>query len=262
VEGFDYTNKVDIWALGCIFYEVIFERKAFVDDLAVLQYTSGVSLETPHESKAIKDPETLRLLTSLIWEMLKHGPFKRPKALDVQKRLGRIHGSRAQSSPSLISTRWRVLQTGVHNFLKQRLPFPQQICYLYLRFVSFTMFAALVVEGYSNFSTDFKSLSGWEKLLPRIKIRFKLSWLRIAAVVAGISLRITFLAYCRSLGAFRPIQLYEERVREIRRAPWQRLWAACLVVSIILGYLDKSDGGSFLLIASLAPIVMFSTFIH
>ena len=33
-----YTNKVDIWALGCIFYETMFKAKAFGNDGAVMAY--------------------------------------------------------------------------------------------------------------------------------------------------------------------------------------------------------------------------------
>lgn len=41
-----YNNKVDIWAMGCILYELIVGRKAFVSDSAVLEFArTGVSLE-------------------------------------------------------------------------------------------------------------------------------------------------------------------------------------------------------------------------
>src|SRR5579859_3026835 len=36
-----YTNKVDIWALGCILYEIAFNQKAFGGDIGVYQYASG-----------------------------------------------------------------------------------------------------------------------------------------------------------------------------------------------------------------------------
>lgn len=36
-----FTNKVDIWALGCIIYELVSQERAFHDDYAVRQYARG-----------------------------------------------------------------------------------------------------------------------------------------------------------------------------------------------------------------------------
>lgn len=36
-----YNNKVDIWALGCIFYELVGRKQAFSSDYNVLQYVSS-----------------------------------------------------------------------------------------------------------------------------------------------------------------------------------------------------------------------------
>src|SRR5271155_2926404 len=33
-----YTRQVDIWALGCIIFELAFNKKAFSDDISVLSY--------------------------------------------------------------------------------------------------------------------------------------------------------------------------------------------------------------------------------
>jgi serine/threonine protein kinase len=38
-----YTNKVDIWALGCILYELVLGKQAFRDDLTVIEYHDRVS---------------------------------------------------------------------------------------------------------------------------------------------------------------------------------------------------------------------------
>lgn len=41
-----YTNKVDIWAMGCILHELAVARKAFINDQAVLDYrTSNMKTE-------------------------------------------------------------------------------------------------------------------------------------------------------------------------------------------------------------------------
>ena len=48
LEPATYSNKVDIWALGCVLYEVILEKEAFEDDLAVEEYYYNTSrLEVP-----------------------------------------------------------------------------------------------------------------------------------------------------------------------------------------------------------------------
>jgi serine/threonine protein kinase len=44
-EKLTYTNKVDIWAMACILYEVAFQKKAFGGDMAVLSY--ALSKEPP-----------------------------------------------------------------------------------------------------------------------------------------------------------------------------------------------------------------------
>src|SRR5271154_1218227 len=44
-----YTHKVDIWAVGCILYELALGKKAFIDDLAVNYYAITQSRpEIPH----------------------------------------------------------------------------------------------------------------------------------------------------------------------------------------------------------------------
>src|SRR5271169_4534480 len=38
INTLQYNNKVDIWAIGCVLFEVIFRKKAFLSDGAVQQY--------------------------------------------------------------------------------------------------------------------------------------------------------------------------------------------------------------------------------
>jgi serine/threonine protein kinase len=45
---YTYTNKVDLWALGCVIFELVAERKAFKDDIAVYDHARNKSaLEIP-----------------------------------------------------------------------------------------------------------------------------------------------------------------------------------------------------------------------
>jgi serine/threonine protein kinase len=36
-----YTNKVDMWGVGCILYELVFRRKAFGHDFEILQHAKS-----------------------------------------------------------------------------------------------------------------------------------------------------------------------------------------------------------------------------
>jgi serine/threonine protein kinase len=78
-----YNNKVDIWAIGCIFFEVIYRRKAFTHDLAVQQYFQGSrrgeKLGIPLQMDTVPDEGT-EVVTSLLYRMLDTEPSKRPKA--------------------------------------------------------------------------------------------------------------------------------------------------------------------------------------
>ena len=40
-----YSNRVDIWALGCILYELAFDRKAFHDDWNVREYREPAAID-------------------------------------------------------------------------------------------------------------------------------------------------------------------------------------------------------------------------
>src|SRR5216117_889574 len=50
----EYDEKVDIWAIGCIFYEVLFSEKAFRGDWETLQFKrAGRRKEIPSNGGAI-----------------------------------------------------------------------------------------------------------------------------------------------------------------------------------------------------------------
>jgi hypothetical protein len=148
--------------------------------------------------------------------------------------------------------------------LKDCLPFTKQVIQLCSRFLSFLIVAAAVVEIYSNYPLviiDIWTHDRWPLLVQRIGKRLGVPWLRIAAVIAGASLRITFITICLTVGATGPVRLYEERVSEIRQASWRRLGTAYVLICGMLGYLDHRSLGSLTLIAVLTGVALLAVFV-
>jgi serine/threonine protein kinase len=74
----EFTNKVDIWALGCILCELATTRTPFTSDFQLFQYlTSQLSLEIPELEF---EPQWARCLIELINAMLGLEPSSRPSA--------------------------------------------------------------------------------------------------------------------------------------------------------------------------------------
>jgi serine/threonine protein kinase len=86
-----YTNKVDIWAIGCILYELAFGKKAFSDDLAVCQYSlqwsaSGEKMALPSTSDTIPHEGKMVFVSKIIRDTLTIDETRRPKAEDLHQR--------------------------------------------------------------------------------------------------------------------------------------------------------------------------------
>jgi serine/threonine protein kinase len=80
-----YTNKVDIWAIGCILYELVLGRKAFRTDDAVNVYArqfafSGVTLPLLIDFETFPDQGRKSFVSRVIHEMLEVDANKRPRA--------------------------------------------------------------------------------------------------------------------------------------------------------------------------------------
>jgi len=74
-----YTNKVDIWALGCILYQLVVGIKPFASDIAVLDhYRLGSSLDIKVDEMLNADLASLSV--KAIHEMLQTNPASRPTA--------------------------------------------------------------------------------------------------------------------------------------------------------------------------------------
>lgn len=77
-----YNNKSDIWAIGCILWEIVTAKKAFEDDWAVKQFVAtGKPLELPAkmgEFELIHDEKNK--LETLLRFLLQVDFLKRPSA--------------------------------------------------------------------------------------------------------------------------------------------------------------------------------------
>jgi len=86
-----YTNKVDIWSLGCILSEIVFREKAFTSDFVVRDYaqrslSTGERLLLPRWTDTLPDETTKAFISKLIYEMLDVNAHKRPGAAELHKR--------------------------------------------------------------------------------------------------------------------------------------------------------------------------------
>ena len=103
-EKWTYTNKVDVWAIGCILYEVIFRQKLFSADFAVLQYSLGQDLPLPSMLDTVPDSASSAFISTLIYEMLDIDPNKRPRAEVINKRFVSFRVDTWSPSRSTISS--------------------------------------------------------------------------------------------------------------------------------------------------------------
>lgn len=86
-EKLTYTRQVDIWAIGCIFFELAFNRKAFSDDMSVHGYAFSKNppeipsvLELDFGNSLEIENTARQALSILIYGMLELSPNDRPIA--------------------------------------------------------------------------------------------------------------------------------------------------------------------------------------
>jgi serine/threonine protein kinase len=88
IRGVDYvyTNKVDLWALGCIFYELLFGRKAFAGDYAVREYSASPELlGIPVTSAILGNISSWReAIKAVLHATLDKDPSKRGSAHEIR----------------------------------------------------------------------------------------------------------------------------------------------------------------------------------
>ena len=82
-----YNKSVDVFAMGCILYEICYRRKAFNDDFAIRHYHEvgifpGFPTSLPGEERIRCVPDERRLQT-VIRSMLALNPERRPPAQEL-----------------------------------------------------------------------------------------------------------------------------------------------------------------------------------
>jgi len=108
IENQEFTYKVDIWAVGCILYELTFRKKAFEGDWAVLRYSQenrfeGKLLPLPDDSEIFKDNARKSFVYKMICEMLQTQTGARPCAEGVRERF-----INWEQNPAGLETRQRI----------------------------------------------------------------------------------------------------------------------------------------------------------
>lgn len=83
---YTYTTKVDIWAISCILYELVFHKKAFADDLAVAQYCveSEMARETLKNSMMPGGTMLHVVVSDIVLATLDVDEGKRPRAENLR----------------------------------------------------------------------------------------------------------------------------------------------------------------------------------
>jgi serine/threonine protein kinase len=82
-DQFQYNNKVDIWALGCVLYFIASGGAPFPSDSAVLEFSRGSGpLEVEFDEQF--NAETRIAIAERLGQMLARDPFQRPRAADLR----------------------------------------------------------------------------------------------------------------------------------------------------------------------------------
>jgi len=100
-----YTNKVDIWAIGCLLYEIVVRKPAFADDFKVRHYFQKFSrfpgsLQIPVNLDENRNP----FIQEALDEMLQIEPPRRPSAQQIHDRFTAWAEQNTVSETSAVET--------------------------------------------------------------------------------------------------------------------------------------------------------------
>ena len=85
-----FNNKADMFALGCIIYEIVTGEKLFADDWAIRDYARTEDNILPDRWPHALPDTPLFTLSKLTAAMVERNPLKRPSATEALKRLNLI----------------------------------------------------------------------------------------------------------------------------------------------------------------------------
>src|SRR5438270_5239250 len=86
---FEYNSKVDIWAVGCILYEVVLGRKAFTCHADIFEYCYRQNIQNrlfPLQSEFTLYRGARDTLRAEVQQMLEIEPSKQPRAREIRNR--------------------------------------------------------------------------------------------------------------------------------------------------------------------------------
>jgi len=109
-----YTNKVDIWGVGCILHELVTGEKAFATDSAVWEHSRSM---TPLDIKC-DDAIDKSSLTAIIQETLHVDPTLRPSAPKLFSSFSRCYDLATANQirpdlPPFLWHRYHLMKTGI-----------------------------------------------------------------------------------------------------------------------------------------------------
>lgn len=82
-----YTNKVDIWGIGCIFYELVYRRKAVPSDLILYNIClQQKDVILPSISNSSLDEKSTNFIMRTLRDTLALTPTSRPAASELHNR--------------------------------------------------------------------------------------------------------------------------------------------------------------------------------
>jgi serine/threonine protein kinase len=102
-DNYVFNNKVDIWAAGCILYELVFGKPAFPSDAAVLEHRrSGNALSLQFDEAM--DETFKRAISSTISSMLELSMSARPSAVTLYERFSHYQrASDTEPQPNILT---------------------------------------------------------------------------------------------------------------------------------------------------------------
>jgi hypothetical protein len=93
-----YSNKVDIWAMGCILYQLYTGSKAFITDMAVFDYSHSNAPFPIHGDESFNHPE----IEGTVKHLLQIDPHVRPTANELVGMFSRY--AKTSRKQSLLNT--------------------------------------------------------------------------------------------------------------------------------------------------------------